>query len=69
MEVQVLRKLNKQELIEINGQFFLFENGLISFSFNQETKNQFLNLSDVDFSVKAEEKIARDTAVMVSAFF
>ena len=67
--MQVLRQLNKQSLIEYNGDFYLTEGNLPSLKFDQETKDQFLNLSDDEFSIKVQEKVSNDSAVMMLAFY
>ena len=67
--MQVLREVGKQQLVERNGEFLLIERGLPSLTFDQETKDQFINLSDDEFSVKAQEKISRDSAIMMIGFY
>jgi hypothetical protein len=67
--MQVLREVYNQQLVEQNGEFFLIESGIQSLTFDQETKDQFLKLSDNEFLVKAQETVARSKAVMMLSFY
>jgi hypothetical protein len=67
--MQVLREVNGYQLIERNGEFFVFDRRTLSFALDQETKNEFLKLSNDEFLEKVQQNVAHTNAVMMLHFY